>query len=430
MPKTKISEFSSTPANNTDIDSIFIGEGMAPSNVNDAIRELMAQLKDWQSGTSNDPYVVGSSGSLTLNQGTANTVPYLNGSKVVTSGTALSFDGSNLGLGVTPSPWYTLSTVFQSNGYSLEGRPATTDYSAFWTNAYLNSAGSAFVYRGTGFASAYLQAQGSHRWRTAGSGSAGGTITFTEVMTLDASGNLGVGTTSPSSNGSGWHAVDVRGSTGGELRFGVDGGANFALYASASAAVLTSTSAIPIIFGNNNAERARIDSSGNLLLNTTSTLGTTWFNVYGATSSKNGIGIQNSSDTGTIYSLFIRNASNTTIGSINNNGSTTSFTTTSDYRLKENIQPMTEALAKVSALKPCTYTWKESGFDSQGFIAHELQAVVPDAVVGVKDAVDADGNPVYQGIDTSFLVATLTAAIQEQQAIIESLKARLDAANL
>jgi hypothetical protein len=103
MARTKISEFSSTPASNTDIDSIFIGEGMAPSNVNDAIRELMAQLKDWQSGTSNDPYVVGSSGSLTLNQGTANGVPYLNGSKVVTSGSALVFDGTNFGVGGTPT---------------------------------------------------------------------------------------------------------------------------------------------------------------------------------------------------------------------------------------------------------------------------------------------------------------------------------------
>ena len=98
MPKVKISEFSSTPANNTDIDSINIAEGCAPSGINDAIRELMAQLKDWQSGTSNDPMVIGSSGSLTLNQGTANGVTYLNGSKVVTSGSALTFDGTKLAL--------------------------------------------------------------------------------------------------------------------------------------------------------------------------------------------------------------------------------------------------------------------------------------------------------------------------------------------
>jgi len=101
MAKTKISEFSATPANNTDIDSINIAEGCSPSGINDAIRELMAQLKDWQSGTSNDPYVVGSSGSLTLNQGTANGVAYLNGSKVVTSGSALTFDGTNFTVGAS-----------------------------------------------------------------------------------------------------------------------------------------------------------------------------------------------------------------------------------------------------------------------------------------------------------------------------------------
>jgi hypothetical protein len=67
------------------------------------------------------------------------------------------------------------------------------------------------------------------------------------------------------------------------------------------------------------------------------------------------------------------------------------------------------------------------GSDGQGFIAHELDEVVPGCVTGEKDAVDADGNPKYQGIDTSFLVATLTAAIQEQQAIIESLTARVSA---
>jgi hypothetical protein len=84
---------------------------------------------------------------------------------------------------------------------------------------------------------------------------------------------------------------------------------------------------------------------------------------------------------------------------------------------------MTGALAKVSALKPCTYVWKSTGEQSEGFIAHELQEVCPDAVTGEKDAVDAEGNPKYQGIDTSFLVATLACAIQEQQAIITQLQA-------
>ena len=91
---------------------------------------------------------------------------------------------------------------------------------------------------------------------------------------------------------------------------------------------------------------------------------------------------------------------------------------------------MTGALTKISKLNPVTYTWKSDNSSGQGFIAHELQAIIPDAVTGVKDAVDAEGNPVYQGVDTSFLVATLTAAIQEQQAMIINLQNRLAAANI
>jgi len=88
---------------------------------------------------------------------------------------------------------------------------------------------------------------------------------------------------------------------------------------------------------------------------------------------------------------------------------------------------MAGALAKIAQLKPVTYNWKSDGSAGQGFIAHELQAVVPDCVTGEKDAVDEDGSIKPQGIDTSFLVATLTAAIQEQQAMIEELKVEVQA---
>jgi hypothetical protein len=118
------------------------------------------------------------------------------------------------------------------------------------------------------------------------------------------------------------------------------------------------------------------------------------------------------------------------VGSITFTSTATAYNTSSDYRLKNTIAPITGALAKVALLKPVTYKWNVDDSDSQGFIAHELAEVVPECVTGEKDAVDANGNPKYQGIDTSFLVATLTAAIQEQQALIQSLKARLDAANL
>ena len=87
---------------------------------------------------------------------------------------------------------------------------------------------------------------------------------------------------------------------------------------------------------------------------------------------------------------------------------------------------MTGALAKVAALKPCTYTWKLDGSNGQGFIAHELQAVIPDAVSGEKDAVEEDGTIKPQGIDQSRIVATLTAAIQELNAKVDAQAAEID----
>jgi hypothetical protein len=84
---------------------------------------------------------------------------------------------------------------------------------------------------------------------------------------------------------------------------------------------------------------------------------------------------------------------------------------------------MTGALEKIAQLKPVTFKWKEDGSDGQGFIAHELAEVVPQCVDGEKDAVHKDGKPKYQGVDTSFLVATLTAAIQELKAEFDAYKA-------
>jgi hypothetical protein len=135
------------------------------------------------------------------------------------------------------------------------------------------------------------------------------------------------------------------------------------------------------------------------------------------------------------YGNLMYNAAGTNVGAINIASASTSYVTTSDYRLKEDVAPMTGALAKIAQLKPVTYKWKADGSDSQGFIAHELQEIVSECVVGEKDAVetytDEDGNEQTrikpQGIDTSFLVATLTAAIQEQQALITDLTARITA---
>jgi hypothetical protein len=129
--------------------------------------------------------------------------------------------------------------------------------------------------------------------------------------------------------------------------------------------------------------------------------------------------------------LQIFGNNNGNIGSITTVGSSTSFNTSSDYRLKENIIPVPDAIGRLQQLKPSRFNFKaDPDRTVDGFIAHEAQAIVPECATGEKDAVDDDGNPVMQGIDQSKLVPLLTAALQEAIAKIETLEARLTAAGI
>ena len=195
-------------------------------------------------------------------------------------------------------------------------------------------------------------------------------------------------------------------------------------------------------------ERMRITSGGNLWMADRGSAGASGQMRVGMTSS-GGINAYAEfiADANSAYPLGIKglstdqgmigffNTNNSVVGSITKSASATQYNTSSDYRLKENIAPMTGALGVISQLKPVTYTWKIDGSDGQGFIAHELQSVVPDCVYGEKDAVetytDEDGNEQTrikpQGVDTSFLVATLTAAIQELKALNDTQAATITA---
>jgi hypothetical protein len=262
----------------------------------------------------------------------------------------------------------------------------------------------------------------------------------TEDARFDSSGRLGLGTTAPD------FKLTVTGAAG------TNDIASFSASASGQVLRMSQTSANPLImrmvnnsnnfwdtqvnvdnsisWDYNDTERARILSSGVFLIGGTTAGAVGAVSIYPFGSGSSGqIAFTKTAD-GVTNSAFAFIAGASVVGTITYNNTTTAYNNLSDYRLKQDIQPMTGALSKVALLKPCTYKWSVDGSDGQGFIAHELQAVVPDAVTGEKDAVDADGNPKYQGIDVSFLVATLTAALQEQQALIETLKARLDAANL
>jgi hypothetical protein len=349
----------------------------------------------------------------------------------------------NLGLGATPSAWSSSVATQVGYGAALSSRAAGNTASDVTHGAYWNGTNWLYQYSSVG-ASRYqmtgANAGSTHAWFVSAGGTAGNAISFTQAMTLDASGRLGIGTTSPASvyrmslTGDGSSIVGglALTSSGNTAYIGQVGGTSADCeYWNAANGYMR--------FATNNTERARITSGGDLLVGTTSTLNNSRF--YSVTTGnaisggfKNDtagyqtIQVWNAATSGTRYLIqFSADTGGTGVGLVTTDGSNTTYGTSSDYRLKENIAPMTGALAKVAALKPCTYTWKATGAAGQGFIAHELQDVVPDAVVGEKDAVNEDGSIRPQNIDTSFLVATLAAAIQEQQAMIQQLQAEVAA---
>ena len=257
----------------------------------------------------------------------------------------------------------------------------------------------------------------------------------TTAVTVTSSQNVGIGTVSPSFKLTSNYTANATFTNAGSdfntmwQNTGVNA-FGLAMETTAKIARFVTNNGYVTAFNNASAEAMRIDSSGTMLVNATSNPGSAKLYV---TNSNDCVDFRNTGASGFVAAIRTSYTSNNGgliffggsgggVGSITTNNSTTSYNTSSDYRLKENVAPMTGALETVSKLKPSTYTWKNTKINDTGFIAHELQEIMPNAVTGEKDAVDAEGNPVYQGIDTSFLVATLTAAIQELKARIEILE--------
>ena len=316
------------------------------------------------SGIVNDATDLNYTGTLTGGTGVVN----------LGSGQLVKDASGNLGLGVTPSAWGTGASTkaVQIGNGALFTQFSGGNYTQLSSNGFQDSTLS-WKYIGTDFASNYQQFNGQHRWYNAPSGTAGNAITFTQAMTLDSSGNLLVGTTS----------------TGAYM----DGGFN-AQAKSASPAIC-----------------AKLDTASP---NPAQFIYSAWA-PFGSGNNT--------------FMSFVTETSPVIRGTISYNraGGLTAYNTTSDYRAKTVNGPVQNALAKVSLLIPLTGRMNDATEDIDFFVAHQLQEVVPSAVTGEKDAVNEDSTPKYQMVDKSALIPLLTAAIQEQQTIIVSLKDTLTA---
>ena len=225
-------------------------------------------------------------------------------------------------------------------------------------------------------------------------------------------GNVGIGTTSPST------ALDVQGTI---RRSAVSGGRYTDFVVDSAGSFIDASHFLQ--FRTNGASglvnAMRIDSAGKVKINTDSTQGGHILSIKhdGAAS----LVLRRDTSSGGVANFMFGSSF---VGSIQVNTGATSFVTSSDYRLKENATAISDAITRLKTLKPYRFNWKaDKSKTVDGFFAHEVTAV-PEAITGTKDEVDENNEPIYQGIDQSKLVPLLVAALQEAIGRIEALEAK------
>jgi hypothetical protein len=362
--------------------------------------------------------------------------------------TLATLDSSgNLGLGVQPSAWTTNFSVraFQFGGGSVYSY--NNDRVLVGQNTAITGGGSD-TYINSAAASTYRQFQGAHAWYTAPSGTAGNAISFSQVMTLDASGRLAIANTSPttllsigSGAGSGGYGGGVylnRGASAYNFYEASDGTNTiiFGLDNTITNAKVGTVNSYPVGFYTNNTERARITSGGDLLVGTTDSSASSGSGIK-SLPANNGtnnpqFAIVTSASTNTTASLSLYSTGAAAYRFYVADGGTVYATSTtisgiSDQRFKENIQDLDVGLAKIMALKPRKFDWKAGkGKDikgDRGFIAQEFEQVFPDLIDEWKDPAP-EGEAPYKSVRAD-LIPVLVKAIQELKSELDTVKAEL-----
>jgi len=197
-----------------------------------------------------------------------------------------------------------------------------------------------------------------------------------------------------------------------------------------SSALITDTGSGAFTVNIDGSERIRIDgqNAGSVHINCTG-ISNSAPNQQGAIihQSNGNTKIRGTSTNNTLFQFYYYNNTSSTVGNITVSPSSTSYVTSSDYRLKENIVPIKDAMERVEKLNPVRFNFLvDSDTTVDGFLAHEVQEIIPESIVGEKDAVDDNGNPIYQGIDQSKIVPLLAAALKDAIKEISNLKSRIE----
>jgi hypothetical protein len=325
----------------------------------------------------------------------------------------------NLGLGVAPSAWNSDYKTHQIGRTSAFFGRVASNQTGISENAYRN-AGGGWTYQTTGTAQRYEMEGGTHYWFTAPSGTAGNAISFTQAMTLDASGNLGIGTASPAVK------LDVAGAINASSYVSV--GAQGIMYGDAGNSLIigadngNSGASSRLQFNVDGTERARIDASGNLLVGATSASGklhvTNTNNVSGDTAAYLAMG-SNTNDASSYFLQCVTSgvgAKAYILGNGNMQNANNSYGAFSDLKLKENITDASSKLAKLMQVRIVNYTLKADPDKTKllGVVAQELEQVSPGLIEQTPDFEDVTRT---REVTKTVPVTEKTPVLREQKTV-------------